>query len=173
MPPDKSGLSTLLVSIAEKYPTELVAAQIRDVPRIAFNINLVLDRAGWKIRICDLGGGIGLCSVGCAAMGMQSTLVDDFSDSVNLKYSQLPFQLHPQFGVDVVNADIIAVPPPFPDESYDAVTTFDSMEHWHHSPKQLLRKVMKWLKPGGLFVLGVPNCVNLRKRLTVPVGVGK
>jgi len=29
------------------------------------------------------------------------------------------------------------------------------------------------LKPGGLFFLGVPNCVNLRKRLTVPFGNGK
>jgi hypothetical protein len=25
----------------------------------------------------------------------------------------------------------------------------------------------------GLFVLGVPNCVNLRKRITVPFGIGK
>jgi hypothetical protein len=29
------------------------------------------------------------------------------------------------------------------------------------------------LKPGGLFFLGVPNCVNLRKRITVPLGAGK
>lgn len=32
---------------------------------------------------------------------------------------------------------------------------------------------MRKLKPGGRFVLGVPNCVNLRKRLTVPLGYGK
>jgi SAM-dependent methyltransferase len=54
------------------------------------------------------------------------------------------------------------------------VTTFDSMEHWHHSPKRLFRQVGKQLlKPGGRFVLAVPNCVNLRKRLSVPLGVGK
>src|SRR5262249_24776676 len=29
------------------------------------------------------------------------------------------------------------------------------------------------LKPGGRFVLGCPNCVNLRKRITVPFGIGK
>ena len=28
------------------------------------------------------------------------------------------------------------------------------------------------LKPGGLFVLGAPNCVNMRKRITVPWGRG-
>jgi hypothetical protein len=47
------------------------------------------------------------------------------------------------------------------------------MEHWHHSPKRLFRQVSdKLLKPGGRFVLAVPNCVNLRKRLSVPLGVG-
>jgi hypothetical protein len=29
------------------------------------------------------------------------------------------------------------------------------------------------LKPGGLFFLRAPNCVILRKRITVPLGVGK
>ena len=33
--------------------------------------------------------------------------------------------------------------------------------------------IARCLKPGGRFVLGVPNCVNLRKRITVPLGIGK
>lgn len=32
---------------------------------------------------------------------------------------------------------------------------------------------MRAIKPGGGFILGVPNCVSLRKRLTVPFGYGK
>ena len=47
------------------------------------------------------------------------------------------------------------------------------MEHWHHSPKALFARMMVQLKPGGLVVIGVPNCVNLRKRITVPLGHGK
>ena len=47
------------------------------------------------------------------------------------------------------------------------------MEHWHHSPKALFGHLMRALRPGGLFFLGVPNCVNLRKRITVPLGRGK
>jgi hypothetical protein len=47
------------------------------------------------------------------------------------------------------------------------------MEHWHHSPKALFGQLMRALRPGGLFFLGVPNCVNLRKRLMVPLGRGK
>ena len=54
------------------------------------------------------------------------------------------------------------------------MTSFDSMEHWHHSPKRLFRQVSaQLLKPRGRFVLGVPNCINARKRLSVPLGIGK
>ena len=47
------------------------------------------------------------------------------------------------------------------------------MEHWHNSPKRLFRSLASALKGGGLFIIGSPNCVNLRKRITVPFGVGK
>ena len=57
--------------------------------------------------------------------------------------------------------------------AFDIITTFDSMEHWHHSPKRLFHDVLKKLKADGVFVLSVPNCVNMRKRITVPLGIGK
>jgi len=68
---------------------------------------------------------------------------------------------------------VIAEGVDFPPESLDGVTTFDSMEHWHHSPRRLFRQLLTALKPGGVFIIGVPNCVNLRKRMTVPFGMGK
>jgi 2-polyprenyl-3-methyl-5-hydroxy-6-metoxy-1,4-benzoquinol methylase len=162
-----------LRGIAAKYPPELVAGQMRDVPRIGFNIGLITARLGRDVAVCDLGGGIGLFSVGCAALGMRSTLVDDFRDSVNHEFAHVPEQVHKTYGVEVVSSDVIESPPEFADGSFDVVTSFDSMEHWHHSPKALFQRVIRWLRPGGLLVLGVPNCVNLRKRITVPFGIGK
>ncbi len=47
------------------------------------------------------------------------------------------------------------------------------MEHWHRSPKRLFAAIIESLVPGGLFIVGVPNVVNLRKRITVPLGRGK
>jgi hypothetical protein len=44
------------------------------------------------------------------------------------------------------------------------------MEHWHNSPKALFGRVIAALRPGGLFILAVPNCVNLRNRITTPLG---
>ena len=81
-------LPDVLRNVANQYPTDMVAGQVRDIPRITFNISVALDAAKPKphneLAICDLGGGIGLFSVGCAAYGMKRTvLVDDFDDSVN------------------------------------------------------------------------------------------
>jgi hypothetical protein len=58
-------------------------------------------------------------------------------------------------------------------EEVDVFTSFASMEHWHNSPKRLFHDMVDRLPSGGGFVLGTPNCVNFRKRLTVPFGVGK
>src|SRR5271170_7216765 len=57
--------------------------------------------------------------------------------------------------------------------TFDVVTCFDSLEHWHHSPKRVLHDMWDSLKPGGLFIVSVPNNVNLRKRITVPFGYGR
>ena len=59
-----------------------------------------------------------------------------------------------------------------PPASLGAVTCFHSVEHWHSSPKKLFADVMTALAPRGLFILAAPNAVNLRKRLTVPLGYG-
>jgi SAM-dependent methyltransferase len=173
MHPSVETISAELQKVASRYPDAMIPDQVVDIPRIAFNIRLVTARKGTDIKICDLGGGIGLFSVGCAALGMKSTLVDDFSDTVNRKYADVPSTVHASYSVEVISADVVADPPPFLPGSFDVVTTFDSMEHWHHSPKQLFSDAIRWLKPGGLLIIGVPNCVNLRKRLTVPFGVGR
>jgi SAM-dependent methyltransferase len=167
------SLEEVLHNVAQRYPQALIPGQLKDIPRIAFNIKLILKRKGFDVSVCDLGGGIGLFSVGCAATGMRTTLVDDFSDSVNHEFATVPAQVHRQFAVNVVSTDVVVSPPEFPAGSLDVVTSFDSAEHWHNSPKMLLHRALSWLRPGGLFILGVPNCVNMRKRLTVPFGIGK
>jgi 2-polyprenyl-3-methyl-5-hydroxy-6-metoxy-1,4-benzoquinol methylase len=172
-------LLRILDRVAREYPDELAGEQLADIPRIAFNIELALgvvgDRALGKVSICDVGGGIGLFSVGCAALGIgRAVLVDDFGDAVNRRVGDGVLDLHRRHGVEVVSRDVIThglhggVEGPF-----DAITTFDSMEHWHHSPKRLFREIVQALKPGGGLIVGVPNCVNLRRRITVPFGHGK
>lgn len=160
-----------LQSIARKYPPNMVKDQLQDIRRIAYHIGLVVSRKGTDCRICDLGGGLGLFSVGCAAIGMKSILLDDFSDPINEQIGESVLELHKSYGVQVISRDAVRDGIDFPAESLDVITSFDSMEHWHNSPKRLFASVVKTLVPGGLFVLGTPNSVNLRKRISVPLGI--
>jgi len=175
---NQSRLFDTLRKVASQYPRDMVDKQIKDIPRIAFNIGIALEFLKPKypneLEICDLGGGIGLFSVGCAAYGLKRTvLVDDFNDPVNHSVGASILDLHRSYGVEIVSRDVVANGIRDINGRFDVITTFDSMEHWHHSPKRLFHEAAEKLKPGGVFVLGVPNSQNVRKRIAVPLGLGK
>ncbi len=187
MHPD--AIERLLQDLAHQFPEALVDAQIRDIPRVAFELQLVAQRSGVDTSLCDIGSGVGLFPAACAKLGMRVTMIDDFEhpfgsdgsarafpdapDSVNYEMAQTALELHRSLGIAVEKRDPLTEGFGLPSQSVDVVTTFDSMEHWHRSPKRLFASVMNSLVPGGLFVLGGPNSVNLRKRLTIPFGYGK
>jgi 2-polyprenyl-3-methyl-5-hydroxy-6-metoxy-1,4-benzoquinol methylase len=171
----KSAVSTpnKLAEIATEYPPAMVEEQLLDVDRIAYHIALVQHHHGKRgARICDIGGGVGLFAPGCAALGYETTLVDDFGDEVNHRNGQDVFKPHARLGVKILSSDVIAEPPAFAENSFDVITTFDSMEHWHHSPRRLFHMLKNALAPGGILIIGVPNCNNLRKRITTLLGRG-
>ncbi len=173
MPVLLAEVENKLRNIARSYPASLVEEELRDVHRIAWHIMEVVRNAGRDVKLADIGGGLGLFSIGCAAVGMGAMLFDDFLDPVVSGVGAGVLELHRTAGVQVVTRDVIRQGLGLPADSMDVVTCFDSMEHWHASPKRLFAEVMTVLRPGGLFVLSGPNCVNARKRLTVPFGVGK
>ncbi|GIW56236.1 MAG: hypothetical protein KatS3mg082_2640 [Nitrospiraceae bacterium] len=169
-----------IVDLARRYPPPLRAAQERDTRRIAFHVRLVLDSLagnGKSLRECsvmDVGGGIGMLSLACRAAGIgRVILVDDFADPVNEEVGDEVLALHKSAGVEVAKRDVLRDGLAGLGSGFDAITFFDTIEHWHHSPKAVLHEAVRLLKPGGWIVIGVPNSVNLRKRLTVPLGYGK
>lgn len=167
-------IKEILAAVALEYPDNLVPAQIKDIPRIAFNISLSLgNRSPSDLRVCDIGGGIGMFSIGCAALGFKEVILcDDFQDYINKTLGDSIFHIHRKYNVRVVTGDVIKEGLKV-EGKFDAITSFGSMEHWHHSPKRLFHQAVNMLSPNGSFVLGVPNCVNLRKRITIPLGIGK
>lgn len=170
---DIDAISKTLAGIVSEYPSDLRSGQESDLARIAFHISLISGQCGEGSTVCDIGGGIGMFSVGCAALGMAATLVDDFGDEINRTTGLAQLPVHETHGVSVLQRNVLDEPLGLPPESFDAITCFSCIEHLHHSPKTLLHESMTILKPGGLFVLSGPNCVNLRKRLTVPLGKGR
>jgi 2-polyprenyl-3-methyl-5-hydroxy-6-metoxy-1,4-benzoquinol methylase len=159
-----------LAEIAALYPPELIPRQISDVRRVAYHLELVQRFAPPGGAVCDIGGGIGLFSPGIGALGYRSILVDDFRDAVNQNFGDAAFKAQRKYGVEVISKDVIAEPVEFPAESLDVITSFDCLEHFHHSPRRLLHDLKKALKPGGVMILSVPNCCNLRKRFSMIAG---
>ncbi len=173
----KLDLVGTLRAIANEYPEKFRARQLADVDRTAFQIRLVTDRQGINTTVCDICGGHSMFSVGCAAIGMRAIVVDDFADPRGDEEDRLKQDIldtvHRKYGVELVRRDVIEDEIVFEPGGVDCFTSFEAMEHFHHSPKRLFAKAMSPLTSRGLFTIGVPNCVNLRKRITVPLGYGK
>lgn len=175
MAPDPAALEeapatlvrSTLARVAELYPEELRAGQRLDVARHTFHLEQVFRPGG---RIADLGGGIGLFAPGAAALGMESWLVDDLRDPVNRRFPIEELGIHRNLGVRVLESPVQKWGHAFADGSLDVISCFESLEHWHHSPRPVFAEAFRVLAPGGLLFLSAPNAVNLKKRIEVPLG---
>jgi 2-polyprenyl-3-methyl-5-hydroxy-6-metoxy-1,4-benzoquinol methylase len=154
-----------LRTVHAEYCPEILAGTIEQTRRDIFKIGLVL-RPG--ASLCDVGGGLGAFGPACALLGMKVTVIDDFRDPVNLRVGEAGFNAHKKHGVKVISIDASKGLPL--DQSYEVMTCFASIEHYHNSPKRMLHSMMDHLVPGGLFVLSVPNAVDLLKRIQTPLG---
>lgn len=108
--PSETQIVAKLREVARQYPADMQVEQIADAERVAFNIRLAIgQQKPVHLSICDLGGGVGLFSIGCKAIGFaRSVLIDDFRDAVNLAKGDGVLDLHRSFGVEVYSRDIVA-----------------------------------------------------------------
>lgn len=144
-----------------------------DVERVVFQLLLLrrrVNRCGASLY--DIGGGTSLFPAAAAKLGMEVTVIDSYEDVNNIPQNEAILkEVFPYFGITVIHADVVSDQSAFEaPESVDVFTCFDSMEHWHHSPRPALHSMMRALRKGGWLTVGMPNAVNLRKRLTVPLG---
>ena len=66
--PHPADLRRLLDELARAFRPDLVASQLADVERIAFEVELVSDRVGTDVALCDVGSGLGLFPAACARL---------------------------------------------------------------------------------------------------------
>lgn len=166
------SIRSRLISLSKEYPPSLIDDQAADVGRITYHIELIKQYADPPARVCDIGGGLGLLTPGCAAFGFKCTLVDDFRDEINLRSDNRALEVHRRYGVSVLSRDLTADPLDFEPNTFKIITAMDVLEHLHHSPKKLLHGLKRALVPDGVLIISMPNCCNLRKRISSLLGTG-
>lgn len=121
-----------------------------------------------------------LLDIGCGAMdktavyqkiGFDCFASDDFLDYWHSREENQGPLLEFAHGVGIqVNIQAETLSIPWELGSFDIVTIVNVIEHLHESPRELLNFAGSCLKTGGLLLVGMPNSVNLRKRLSVLQG---
>lgn len=159
----------------EEYPDEYVPILVANKSRIIWQIRQVLDKCKPGGHLLDIGAGIVPFMYICSKLGYNTTIVDDFADDTYQSAgTDEVLGLFREQGVSVKAGNTFSDDLSFISEDiYDLITSHDSMEHWHNSPKNMFHTLWGNISPSGLLWIGVPNCVNLRKRITVPFGYGK
>lgn len=118
--------------------------------------------------IADIGGGWGALCMALAAQGYKPVLVDDYGDS-QVSANDHRYKILRRLGVEAQKKDATqeAI---FAPNSLDGVTCIAMLEHMHHSPKPWLIKLVEALKPGGVMMIGGPNCSHILKRIRAVLG---
>lgn len=105
-------------------------------------------------------------------LGYKCAAFDDLQDSWHLRgdNARKIKQFAAARGIDFCQGDGDLRSLPWPDSTFDMVTMFAVLEHFHHSPRSTLEVIRRLLKPGGLLLITVPSAVNVRKRVAVVRG---
>ena len=126
--------------------------------------------------LIDLGGGVSGTNGFLSQHGMDVTIVDLFQEYYSWSTIKDPIAEQQDYlaslGVKFIHADLVAcnLLEHFAPASVDSIVTYHTLEHLHHSPRQLLESAIQVLKPGGTLVIEVPNAANLLKRIKLLSG---
>jgi SAM-dependent methyltransferase len=104
-----------------------------------------------------------LLDLGCSSGAFLSTLRGNNWKLFGIEMSAASAQdARENTGATVYVGDILDAT--YPDESFDVITCFDVFEHVYE-PRRVIARVAKWLKPGGIFYVLVPNIDSAEARV--------
>jgi 2-polyprenyl-3-methyl-5-hydroxy-6-metoxy-1,4-benzoquinol methylase len=96
-----------------------------------------------------------ILDLGCSSGSFLSAMPREKWELYGIEMSQeVAERAKARCGANVFVGDILDAP--FPEEHFDAITCIHVFEHIY-KPKEVLEKVAKWLKPGGIFYTLMPN----------------
>lgn len=123
--------------------------------------------------ICDLGSYINIYPVVLKLLGMTVTTVDLYPQKVPDSCDYNPsiiraLDLYRELDIHVIEMDLYQVE--LQASYYDVISCYETFEHLWHSPRPIMEKVGRALRGGGVFIISVPNIVNIANRIKVLIG---
>jgi SAM-dependent methyltransferase len=115
-------------------------------------------------RLLDVGGQIGAFALYASRVGFRATAVD-----LEL-FTKIYAKILAGQGVDYPACDVGTEALPFANDSFDAVTYLDVIEHHAFSPKRVLREIYRVLAPEGKLVVSTPNHASIYNRMLLALG---
>ena len=115
-------------------------------------------------RVLDVPCGIGYGSAMLARKTGEVVGVDISEEAIakgREKYLEQNGQRKPMSNLQLLKMDALSLT--FPDASFDAVVSFEGVEHVP-DPRRMIAEVRRVLKPDGVFVVSTPNREVTRKR---------
>ena len=109
-------------------------------------------------KVLDVGAGHGLLLAILSDLGHECHGVD-YTDQTK-RYPQVYGGRPIQFRVSNAEVD----PLPYADDTFDAVTCCQVLEHFTHSHLPLMQEIRRVLRRGGIAEVDVPNAVSFRNR---------
>ena len=121
------------------------------------------------MRILDLGSGAMEKPAVFRKLGFDCYAIDDLQDPWHQRGNHRAEikQFAAMNGINFHLGSFETAESSFPNASFDVVSSFNTIEHLHGSPRALLNAMGHLARPNGLILLVMPNAVNLRKRLDV------
>jgi SAM-dependent methyltransferase len=161
-------LREVIQTVAEAFP--FPGLMESDLGRYLPLVRGILQHVKPPAKILDFGAGPGEVTAIFAALGFECVAYDELQDDWHLfpdnRKKILDFARRFNITYHVAEPGFF----PFAAGEFDLVMMHAVMEHLHDSPRELLNKLIKLIKPGGLFCATIPNAVNLRKRFAVMFG---
>lgn len=104
-----------------------------------------------------------LLDLGCSSGGFLASVDSHAWNLYGIEMSAaVAARARTRTGADVFVGDILEAG--YKPESFDAITCFHLLEHVY-DPRQVLANVCEWLKPGGVFILYLPNIQSAGARV--------
>lgn len=120
----------------------------------------------WEARrrvLARFKSGGALLDLGCSSGAFLKTLKGQAWDLYGIEMSENAARMaEARSGAKVFVGDIMEAP--FPEQSFDAITCFDVLEHVYE-PKKVMERVFRLLKSGGVFYVYIPNIDSGEARL--------